>query len=87
LLLAAILDDLVILETLVIQVMKEGVVWSRRSLFVILARDIVRQRFSRFDSMNIKIGGIFHAAHRLGFESLPVCCQLFDAFTVGLLGL
>ncbi len=74
------------LETLVIQVMKA---WSGTAahLFVVLARHIVFRHFSRFGSMNIRIGGIFHAAHRLGFESLPVCCQLFDAFTVPLLGL
>jgi hypothetical protein len=63
------------------------VAWNRRSLFVVLAGYIVLWHFSGFDFMNIRIVGIFHAAHRLCFESLPVGRQFFDAFTIRLLGL
>jgi hypothetical protein len=63
------------------------VAWNRRSLVVVLAGYIVLWHFSCFDFMNIRIVGIFHAAHRLGFESLPVGYQFFYAFTIRLLSL
>ncbi len=83
---ANILDDLVLPETLVVQVIKT---WAgnHRSLYVVLAGYIVLRYFSCFDFMNIRIVGVFHAAHRLGLESLAVGCQFFDAFTIRLLGL
>jgi hypothetical protein len=44
------------------------------------------EHFSGFDFMNIRIVSVFHAAHGCGFESLPIGCQFFDAFTICLLG-
>jgi len=78
---------LLVVETLVVPVMKTGA-WNLRSLFaVVLAGYIVLRYFSGFHFMNIRIIGVFHAAHGRGFERLPVSCQFFDAFTIRLLGI